>query len=141
MTGSRFRLTPWLVRALISDSAIGVYVLWSPTAPVYLGCSDTSLRRRLLEHARTWPDLTFTYDAALSPEDAYRMECCLFRALGDGTTNIGHPPRVTCEDFGCEICPNTLLPLLEYRRRQIDVTPNPPGTHRALQADMKGMTA
>jgi hypothetical protein len=71
--------------------------------------------------------VTFTYDAALSPEDAYRMECCLFRALGDGTTNIGHPPRVTGEDFGCDICPNTLLPLLEYRRRQIDVTRTRPG--------------
>jgi hypothetical protein len=141
VTGRRFRLSPWLVRALIPDGVIGVYVLWSPTAPVYVGRSDTSLRRRLLEHARTWPDVFFTFDVAFSPEDAYRMECCLFHALADRTTNIDHPQRVTSDDAGCDICPNTLLPLLEYRRRQIDVTPNPPGTHRALQADMRGMTA
>lgn len=98
MTGRRFRLSPWLVRALIPDGVIGVYVLWSPTAPVYVGRSDTSLRRRLLEHARTWPDVFFAFDVAFSPEDAYRMECCLFHALGDRTTNIDHPQRVTSDD-------------------------------------------
>lgn len=139
MTGRRYRLSPWIVRALIPPAVIGVYVLWSPTAPVYVGRSDTSLRRRLLEHSRSWPDIFFTYDVAFSPDDAYRMECCLFHALGDHTTNIDHPQRVSVDQTGCDICPDTLLPRLERRRFAALGITNPPETHPAPQADMRGM--
>lgn len=111
----RYLLRPWLIRALIPHGVLGTYVLWSPTAPVYVGRSDTSLRRRLLEHARVWPDIFFTYDVAHSPEDAYAMECSLFHALGDGTTNVDHPRRFTFADTGCDFCLDTVAQIREAR--------------------------
>lgn len=98
MIPRRYALKPWLIRALLPESIIGTYVLWSPTAPVYVGRSDTSLRRRLIEHAGVWPDIFFTYDIAFSAQDAYAMECSLFHALGDHTSNIDHPQRRAAGD-------------------------------------------
>lgn len=94
---------------------MGVYILWSPTSPVYVGRSNTSPRRRLLEHARVWPDIFFTFDVAHSPEDAYAMECSLFHALGDGTTNTDHPQRVTASDAPYGFCLDTLTKIREAR--------------------------
>lgn len=106
-TTRRYALKPWLVRALIPKHVIGTYVLWSPSAPVYVGRSDTSLRRRLLEHSRTWPDIYFTYDVAVSVEAAYSMECSLFHALGEHTTNADHPQRASGHDVECIFCMTT----------------------------------
>ena len=82
---------------------------------MYVGRSDTSLRRRLLEHAAAWPDIFFTYDVAHSPEDAYAMECSLFHALGENTTNIDHPRRFTTADTPCGFCEDTFTQIREAR--------------------------
>lgn len=115
MTPRRYALKPWLIRALIPEGVMGTYVLWSPSAPVYVGRSDTSLRRRLLEHARQWPDIYFTFDEASSPEDAYAMECSLFHALGEHTSNIDHPQRVAADDPPCLFCMDTVLAITSNR--------------------------
>lgn len=104
MTPRRYALKPWLIRALIPERTLGAYVLWSPSAPVYVGRSDTCLRRRLVEHARSWPDIFFTYDVAFSGQDAYSMECSLFHALGERTSNIDHPQRCGANDPLCPFC-------------------------------------
>ena len=135
MTGRRYRLSPWIVRALIPPTVIGVYVLWSPTAPVYVGRSDTSLRRRLLEHSRSWPDIFFTYDVAFSPEDAYRMECCLFHALGDHTTNIDHPQRVSIDQTGCDSACSRVTRAISSRVRARN---GPPEAVRMTRATRSG---
>ena len=108
MTRRRYQLRPWLIRALIPVGVVGTYILWSPTAPVYIGRSDTCLRRRLTEHAANWPEIFFTYDVAISIEDAYAMECSLFHALADHTTNIDHPTRAGSGDLGCPFCMTTV---------------------------------
>jgi hypothetical protein len=103
MTSRRYALKPWLIRALIPAHVIGAYVLWSPEAPVYVGRSDTCLRRRLLEHSQNWPHSYFTYDVAFSTHDAYSMECSLFHAL-DRTANIAHPQRPQSGQPSCPFC-------------------------------------
>lgn len=94
MSGPRYMLKPWLIRALIPDSVIGAYILWSPSAPVYVGRSDTSLRRRLLEHAFAWPDIYFTFDIVSSSEDACACEWSLLHALGERTLNVDPAQRM-----------------------------------------------
>jgi hypothetical protein len=108
VTPRRYALRPSLIRALIPEHVLGTYVLWSPSAPVYVGRSDTSLRRRLLEHARTWPDIYFTYDVAFSAEDAYTLECSLFHALGEHTSNVDHPQRADTDHPPCPFCIETI---------------------------------
>jgi hypothetical protein len=115
VTNRRYRLRPWLIRALIPEGVIGTYVLWSPTAPVYVGRSDTSLRRRLLEHSRSWPDIYFTYGVAISMEAAYSMECSLFHALGEHTSNIYHPQRVAIDHARCGFCIDSINQIREAR--------------------------
>ncbi|WP_313354540.1 hypothetical protein [Microbacterium sp.] len=98
-------LTPWLIRASIPDGTVGTYTLWNAVGPVYIGRSDTCLRRRLLEHAATWgAGIYFTFDVSRSVHDAFAMECSLFHSLGDRTTNIDHPPRPRLGDPPCPFC-------------------------------------
>lgn len=49
-----YRLSPWLIRALIPVGYIGTYKLFrlGETEPIYVGRSDTCLRNRLLRHAQ-----------------------------------------------------------------------------------------
>lgn len=119
MIPRRYALKPWLIRALIPEDVMGIYVLWSPSGPVYVGRSDTSLRRRLLEHARAWPDISFTYDVAFSAEDAYAMECSLFHALGEHTSNVDHPQRVDADDPACLFCIETVETVLASRLKLV----------------------
>ncbi|GAB2646731.1 hypothetical protein GCM10009743_22980 [Kribbella swartbergensis] len=51
MTSRRYRLSPWLIRVIIPPATLGAYVLWDDSAPIYVGRSDTDLRRRLISHA------------------------------------------------------------------------------------------
>ncbi|MFK0402735.1 hypothetical protein ACIQTT_10425 [Microbacterium sp. NPDC090225] len=105
MNPRRMLLTPWLIRACIPDGTVGTYTLWDSAGPVYIGRSDTCLRRRLLEHAAKWPvGIYFTFDVSHSVHDAFTMECSLFHALGDTTTNIDHPPRPRLGDPPCPFC-------------------------------------
>ncbi|MFB4293447.1 GIY-YIG nuclease family protein [Nonomuraea sp. ATR24] len=117
MSTRRYRLKPWLIRALIPEGVMGSYVLWGPAAPVYVGRSETSLRRRLIEHSQNWPNSFFTYDVAFTAQNAYTMECSLFHALGDRTTNVDHPQRSAASDPGCPFCLDTLKEIRSNRLR------------------------
>lgn len=114
MIGRRYRLWPWLVRALIPEGLPGTYVLWEVSNPFYVGRSDTSLQRRLLEHALNWPVAYFTFDIAQTPGLAFDMECSLFHALGEQTINRRHPHRSTIRST-CSFCTTTLQNVREDR--------------------------
>lgn len=116
MPGRPALLVPWLIRAMIPAGTIGTYTLWDDGKPIYIGRSDTCLRRRLIEHASKRPaGLYFTFDVSRSPQDAYAMECSLFHAIGDDTTNIDHPPRANHEDPACPFCRESLDTILNNR--------------------------
>ncbi|TJY69469.1 GIY-YIG nuclease family protein [Arthrobacter sp. CAU 1506] len=108
MKPRRYALRPWLIRALIPEGVIGAYVLWSRGTPAYVGRSDTSLRRRLLEHSQNRPHAYFTYDVVFSAHNAYAMECCLFHALADQTSNLIHPQRPSIHEPPCPFCIETV---------------------------------
>lgn len=119
MPGRRYLLTPWLVRVMLPEHTIGTYTLWSPDAPIYIGRSDTCLRRRLIEHTATWPKGTrFTFDVSRTVQDAFAMECSLFHALGDSTANIDHPPRANRADPACPFCLSSVTAILNNRLTQ-----------------------
>lgn len=103
-TSRRFRLRPWLVRCLLPADAIGTYVLWDRRAPFYAGRSDTSLRRRLTEHAHNFTEAYFTFDIAHTSDIAFDMECSLFHALDGGVINRIHPGRPGFSAAACPFC-------------------------------------
>jgi hypothetical protein len=116
MTPRRYRLKSWFIRSLVPEGAPGAYVLWTPTMPVYVGRSDTCLRRRLLEHARSFPDfMYFTYNVTWRPQDAFVVECSLFHALGDTTLNLSHPQRARASDHPCGFCLDTISAIQKDR--------------------------
>ena len=106
MTGQRrFSLRPWLIRALIPSHRVGTYVLSRQADVVYIGRSDTDLRRRLIEHALNRGASTyFTYAIHRSALMAYDDECSLFHAVGDRTTNIAHPQSPAGVTAPCGFC-------------------------------------
>lgn len=134
MPGRQYLLTPWLIRAMLPTDTIGTYTLWSGATPVYIGRSDTCLRRRLLEHSTRRPYGTrFTFDVSRTPQDAFAMECSLFHALGDTTSNIEHPPRANRADPACPFCRGSLTAIrnnrLQTRETHQISTTAPEGTH------------
>lgn len=123
MISRRYLLTPWLIRAMIPEGTIGTYTLWSADAPIYIGRSDTCLRRRLLEHAAVRADdVRFTFDVSRSIQDAFAMECSLFHALGDVTSNIDHPPRARRTDPACPFCQSTFTAVISNRLSSATLT-------------------
>lgn len=124
MPSRRYLLTPWLIRAMIPESTIGTYTLWAVDAPIYIGRSDTCLRRRLLEHAAVRPDgIRFTFDVSRSMQDAFALESSLFHALGDVTANINHPPRAGRTDPACPFCQSTFTAVISNRLSSAAMTP------------------
>lgn len=107
-TDRRYRLTSWLVRCLLPDDAIGTYVLWDQEQPVYAGRSDTSLRRRLIEHARVLAGTHFTFNVIHSPAAAFDLECSLYHALPRTIRNQIHPDRPEHVAAECSFCRTVL---------------------------------
>lgn len=103
-TGRRYHLTSWLIRCLIPDDVIGTYVIWDHEKPVYTGRSDTSLRRRLIEHARTTEGTHFTFDVIHSSEAAFDLECSSYHALPVTIRNHIHPDRPDRVTAECSFC-------------------------------------
>lgn len=111
------RLSSWLIRAIIPARLIGTYVLYRQGSPVYIGRSDTDLRRRLLEHSARARGDYFTYDVHHTSTQAFEVECSLFHALRPALTNVLHPDR---PDYGtemCPFCPDSLASILNARLR------------------------
>jgi hypothetical protein len=99
-----FRLKAWLVRALIGERHAGTYLLYRRGKPVYAGRSDRDLRRRLVTHAHHATGDYFGFSVHPDAERAYDMECALFHALHDVTTNRIHPASPKGSDRRCFIC-------------------------------------
>ncbi|MFJ6522575.1 GIY-YIG nuclease family protein [Streptomyces filamentosus] len=115
MRSRSFRLTPWVVRALIPEGYIGTYVLYRHGAPHYIGRSDTCVRRRLLKHCASARGEYFTYDVHFSADQAFTAECSLFHALRPQLTNILHPDRPNFSQAICLFCPATLRAVRQQR--------------------------
>ena len=108
-----YRLASWMVRALIPESRIGSYVLIDRDEPVYVGRSDTCLRRRLLQHAHRRRAEYFAYNVHHTRIQAYTMECALYHALAPQIRNLIHPDSPDQAAARCSYCrPEWALPHL-----------------------------
>lgn len=110
-----YRLQPWLVRALIPPDQLGSYILYRAGAPIYVGRSDTDLRRRLLQHAAAGTSEYFRYDVHPSASHAFRAECSLYHALDAPLTNRIHPDAPDYLDVDCAFCTISLHDVLDNR--------------------------
>lgn len=144
MIGRRYRLDQWLVRVLVPPHVLGVYVLWNPVEPFYVGRSDTSLRRRLLEHAGDYRSTYFTYDVSNTADEAFDKECSLYHALSGSTVNRYHPHRPDAGHPGCTFCLAAFIAVRNERLSasvlaELPHTPTSPGTQIASPADRGGI--
>jgi len=87
------RLSSEQVRHWVDSGVVGAYVLYKDAGdtlkPVYVGRSDTDLRRRLTEHPYSNLDY-FDVEVCESPLEAYQLERRLYRWL-DPPLNSGFP--------------------------------------------------
>jgi hypothetical protein len=104
VTTRRYRLSPWLIRALIAPATVGAYVLWDGPMPAYVGRSDNDLRQRLVHHALQGRGGYFSFDSVRSPGQAFNLECSLYHALAGSTTNLIHPARPRQQVTVCAFC-------------------------------------
>lgn len=108
-TGHRlYRLAPWVIRVLIPSTIVGTYVLYaSDGTPIYVGRSDTCLRRRLVTHAVLRRAKYFDYQVRWTPERAYIAECAAFHAFAGLLTNAIHPASPSGCSVRCPFCRTT----------------------------------
>lgn len=104
-----YRLSPWLVRALIPVDYIGTYSLYRfrEKEPIYVGRSDTCLRNRLLRHAHTKRADYFDYDIQWTLEKCFIAECSAYHALLDKIDNLIHPAPPKRLQIKCPFCRST----------------------------------
>lgn len=116
MNGQRLlRLKPWLVRATIPPGWAGTYILHRAGEPIYVGRSDTDLRRRLIQHCGTEKGEYFSYDTHYSATAAFEVECSLYHSLQDSIINILHPDAPNFSDASCPFCASNLKQVLANR--------------------------
>jgi hypothetical protein len=103
-----YRLSPWLIRALIPAAHIGTYALFKYASKgiklIYIGRSDTCLRRRLISHAQRNRAEYFDYDIQWTPQKAFIAECAAYHALAHTTTNVIHPASPRRLAMRCPFC-------------------------------------
>ena len=101
-------LNPDSIRANIYDDPIGFYRLGTVVGGrfkvSYFGRSDTSLRRRLLQHCQTSPETHFVYSVTRSILDAYNMECGEWHLPRRNVRNRIHPDSPRWIDYRCPYC-------------------------------------
>ncbi|MFI7484068.1 hypothetical protein ACH9EU_16830 [Kocuria sp. M1R5S2] len=118
-----FRLTPWLVRALVPERRIGTYALHRDGAVVYIGRSDTDLQRRLIQHATAHRAEYFTYDVHHSVQHAFEVESSMFHNLQGSLTNCIHPASPAATGAQCPFCRHQVQ--LALTQRLSTLTPMP----------------
>lgn len=122
MNGQRLlRLKPWLVRATIPAGCAGTYTLHRAGGPIYVGRSDTDLRRRLIQHCGTRKGEYFSYDTHHSATAAFEVECSLYHSLQGSIINILHPDAPNFSDATCPFCASQLKQVLANR---VDARPD-----------------
>jgi len=88
---------------------MGTYLLFASgqTEPVYIGRSDTNLRKRLLSHAKMGRADFFDYDVQWTLEKCFIAECSAYHALLGRTSNLIHPAQPYGLKIKCPFCRST----------------------------------
>lgn len=99
-----YRLTPWLVRALIPARRSGSYVLYRASRPSYVGRSDACLRSRLILHAYAHRGEFFSFQTHHSVVHGFTVECAIYHVLRRQLTNLIHPDSPDNLALRCPFC-------------------------------------
>lgn len=101
-----FPFTPATIRLHIPRNVIGSYLLLDYGCPVYIGRSDSCLRRRLGAHPLLGAVTHVAWEAASSPERAFLIEAFWFHELrsDDRVLNLAHPARPAGSARNCPYC-------------------------------------
>lgn len=115
-----YRLAPDVIRKLVPQGSPGTYRLHRDGHVVYLGRSDTDLRRRLLEHCLARRGDHFTWHLHTTALTAWTDECSQWHDLPLLAQNLVHPARPDGTTDRCSFCPDTLRLVAAHRfaRRQ-----------------------
>jgi hypothetical protein len=104
-----FPFVPGVLRALIPDGVVGTYLLLREGAPVYVGRSDTCLRRRLASHNHIGRATHVSWEVCRSATNAYVTEAHWFHRLaevpGHHPLNSVHPALPAGSAMACPFCP------------------------------------
>jgi hypothetical protein len=100
------RFDPATVRLHLPNGVLGSYLLLSGRNAIYIGRSDTCLRRRLESHPLLGTATHVAWEAAASPERAFLAEAFWFHELRrvGHTLNIAHPARPAGSTRACPFC-------------------------------------
>lgn len=101
-------LTRERVQKVVPDAQAGFYrlgyALDGQFHTTYVGRSDSSLKRRLLEHARNRWQEAFIVRPTENIVEAYRMECLYYHLESDSIGNKIHPASPDCGAIECPYC-------------------------------------
>lgn len=103
-----YPLTPKRVRQVVPDEQPGFYrlgyIIGGRFRTTYVGRSDSSLQRRLLEHERERWQEAFIARPSETAAAAYRMECLFYHLEGESTGNKIHPATPAGTSTECPYC-------------------------------------
>jgi len=72
---------------------------------MYIGRSDTDLRRRILQHAAARRAEYFTYDVHHTAQHAFEVESSMYHSEQESLTNCIHPAAPKATRAQCPFCP------------------------------------
>lgn len=122
VTRRRYKLRPWVIRAVVPAGAAGAYVLFRDGLPTYIGRSATCLQRRLIAHAASARGEYFTFIESRPGIACYHAECELFHAVPPGLlTNRIHPAKPAELAAMCPYCPPAIELSRQLRTKLTDV--------------------
>jgi hypothetical protein len=102
------RLIAEVVQASLPTDQIGFYRLGylrdGHFEVGYFGRSDTSLRRRLLQHCQNAPETHFTCLPTSTILEAFRLECGEWHLGRPGVRNKIHPDAPKLLGYSCPYC-------------------------------------
>lgn len=111
-----FRFKKKLIKMLLRPGLIGTYVLYvrdeTEFTPIYVGRSDTDLRRRLMRHPLLGIASHFEYDVHRDSENAFTVECANYHAMRQDIINKIHPAEPSNKMIKCPFCNNHLKRLI-----------------------------
>lgn len=102
------RFTPDVVGAHLPPGVTGSYLLYHGVTPLYVGRSDTCLRRRLMEHPLRRIASHVAWEPTTSVDRAFLIEAFWFHELEVGPyhLNLIHPARPSTSHRVCPYCHN-----------------------------------
>lgn len=133
-----FRFTPEVVRGLIPNNLVGVYLLFHQGEPVYVGRSDNCLRTRLANHPLIGQASYFTYEICHNRLRAFYLEAYWFHQLQEFTSqrllNSIHPGKPANCSQTCPFCNSKDFKALKVAFSKLGILDKPFNFYESLPA-------